>query len=89
MNLNELLDIEAKDLKKAKFEAIKTHIIKTLHQVQLAVEVDEYDELLSDMCNKVPTDPIVDGDVTFIEFGFGNQYPMDIADIIKLLQEYK
>jgi hypothetical protein len=84
MNLKELMKVDVENLRLKQNEAIKEHIISTLHQVITLVSKDKFKEV-EQLLEHSPAGDGMGSENNFINFKF-DECSLDILEIINLIK---
>ena len=88
MNLENILNLDIKNLKREQYRALKKHTINRLEEIINYLKVDDLEGVLN-MMKYSPSGDEMGCDNYFINFSFKEDYdenPMDLMDIIDLMK---
>lgn len=88
MDLNDLLNIDIKNLADKKYEVLKEHAINKLKEIIIFLENDEL-QYVANLLSFSPAGDDMGCDNYFIDFSYNTTEMMDLADILYKLAELK
>lgn len=88
MKLNQLLQTTPETLAVEQHAALKEHVIKVLESTLNAVR-DEYYKGIVELTIGSPAGDNYGVDISFINFGYEDDMPLDICDVMERLIELK
>ena len=87
MSIN-ILDVDIDNIRKAKYQAMKEHIISVLDKVKFIIEKGRYDDL-EDIIFFSPEGDGYGSENYCINFAWRDNEDMDIKEVVTILEELK
>ena len=93
MDIKEIMSVNADNLRKKQFEALKKHTLSVLNKVSKAIEEDKFDEV-TNYTSHSPAGDECGLNNDFIDFGYGDvnrgyNGALDILEITDMLKSLK